>query len=184
MVIFFSSFFRQAYVPTLKYFLLVTVPWNFRRSVLTSIPRHVFGLFSKKLALFRVRDLELFCDQYSFIVPIFNFIRVATAQWNFIHSFLSLILCDVFGFISEFQIFFKNLVLFRIKDLEHFSNQYSSIVPTFSYLWVATAQWIFLHCFFSLIPRNIFVSLSKFKIFFEKLALFYVSGTIILIKGS
>jgi len=52
-----------------------------------------------------------------------------------------------------------------------------STVPLYRlliYLPVTTAQWNFLHSFLSSIPRNVFWFILKFKIFFEKLALFRV----------
>ena len=105
----------QPYVPTFKYFLVVTALWNFLYSFLSSIPRNIFGfhlkfqIFFGKLTLFHVRVLEHFCDHYSSIVPTFVYLRVTTALCNFLHSFFSLIPRNVFGFISKFQIFFEKL---------------------------------------------------------------------------
>ena len=74
-----------------------------------------------------------------------------------------------------------NVRFFFSKNL-HFSirekcDQYSSIVQTVNYLWVATAPYNFLHCCFSSIHRNrnVFWFIMKFKIFFEKLAFFRVT---------
>ena len=102
-------------------------------------------------------------------LPNFKYFLVVTAQWKFLHSFLSSMPPNVLGFISKFQIFFRKLALIRVRDLEYFCDQYSSIVPTFNYIRVTTVQWNFLHNFFSLIPRCVFGFISKFKIFFEKL---------------
>ena len=71
-----------------------------------------FHIFFGKPTLFRVRDLEHFCDQYSFIVPTYNYLRVATTQWNLLHSFLSLILRYVFGFIPKCKIYFEKTCTF------------------------------------------------------------------------
>ena len=81
----FSLSFRQANIPTLKYFLVVAAELNFLHSFL-SIPPDVLGLilkfqiFFEKLALFHARELDHICDQYSSIVPIFDYLRVATVQ--------------------------------------------------------------------------------------------------------
>ena len=67
--------------------------------------------FFEKLAIFRVRDLELFCDQYSSIVPAFNCLRVATTQWNYL---CLLIHRNAFGFILKFQTVFEKHAIFCV----------------------------------------------------------------------
>ena len=79
------------------------------------------------------------------------------------HQYLAMLL-DLF---LNSKYFSKNL---HFSDFELFCDQYSSsTVSTFNYLRVATAQWNFLLSFLSLIPRNVFVFISKFHIFFDKL---------------
>ena len=46
----------------------------------------------------------------------FKYFLVIKAQWNYLHSFFSLILCNFFGFVSKFKIFIKKLALFRVRD--------------------------------------------------------------------
>ena len=94
---------------------------------------------------------------------------MVVAWWHFRHSFLPLIPRNIFGYISKFKIFFEKLDLYRVRHLELSCDEYSSIVPTFSCLWSATAQWNFLHSFFSLIPRYIFGSFRNSNFFFKKL---------------
>ena len=93
-----------------------------------------------------------------------------TAQLNFLHDFLSLIPRNVFGFILKFKIFFVKLALFRVSYSELFCDQYSSIETVFTYLWMATAQWYFLHRLLLLISRNFSWFISKFqKNIFQKM---------------
>ena len=62
-------------------------------------------------------------------VPTFKSFLAVTAQWNFLHSFLSSILPDVLGFISKLQIFVEKLALFRVRGLgTFFCDQYNFIV--------------------------------------------------------
>ena len=117
-----------------------------------------FQIFFEKLSIFHARDLEHFCDQYSSIVTTFNHLRVATAQSNFLRSFLSLIPRNSFGFLSKLKMLFENFIC----------DQYTSIVPALNFIWVATAEWNFLHSFHSLIPRNIFGFISKIPYIFWK----------------
>ena len=95
-------------------------------------------------------------------VPTFKYIlhlnTFYTAQWNFLHSFLSSVPLDVFGFIFKFQMFFEKLALFR--GLGTFLR---SVQFHFNYLQVVTAQWNFLHNFLALIPHNFFKLLMSRK---------------------
>ena len=87
---------------------------NFLHSFLSLILRNFLGLISKfqiffeKLALFRARDLEHCCVRNSSTAPVFNYLRLATAQWNFLHSVLSLNPSIFFGIYFEIPNIFQN----------------------------------------------------------------------------
>ena len=73
-------------------------------------------------------------------VPTVKYFLVVKALWHFSHSFLSSILRSVFGFISEFQLFFEKLEFYRVRNRKLFCDQFSFIVPTFNYLQVVMTQ--------------------------------------------
>ena len=108
-----------------------------------------------KLAQKRHR-MGIFSSSSETCVLIFKHFLVVTDQWPSLNCFLSSIPPDVFGFVLKFQIFFVKTCTFRVRDLQHFCYQYSSFLPTFNYLRVATGQWNLLHGFLSLIPVTIF----------------------------
>ena len=157
---------------------MVTAQWNFLDRFFSSIPPNFVGFISKfqiffwKLALFRVRDMEIFQDQYSSIVPNLNYLRVTTAQWTFLHNFLYLILIlrNVFRFISKFKIRLSlNFSVLGTWNIFTFS-----IEPTFNCLWSAKAQYIFFTRLSLTNTSQFFWFISILKIFFDKLALFHV----------
>ena len=69
---------------------------------------------------------------------------LATVQWNFLHSFLSLIPKNVFGFISKFQIFFEQIAHSHVRHLELFCDQYSSLKQNFRHRvqFHCTCYWL------------------------------------------
>jgi len=153
---------RQIYVPTFKYFLVVTVQWNFLHNFLTSmqcfwIYFEIQNIFSKNLHfVVCVRNLETFLWSVQFNCSDFELSSSGYSSMKFCTQ-------HVFTYTSDFFLdLFRNskyfsITLFCVSDFEHFCDQYSSIVPTFNYLRVATVHWNFLHSFLSLIPRNIYV---------------------------
>ena len=112
---------------------VVTAQWNFLHSFLTLILRNAFECILKfrlifiNLPLFRVRDLELLCDQYSFTVPTFNYSQIITVYRNFPCRFLSVILSNIFWFVLEFQIFLWKLIQLNLSPNPRLS---SGIVAT------------------------------------------------------
>ena len=132
-----------------------------------------FGIGKKNVSRMCIFFFSFFSSSFrQTYVSTFKYFLAVTAQWNFLHRFLSLISRNIFEFISRFKIFFEKLVLFRVRDLDYFCAQYSSIVLTFNYLWVATVQWNFLPSLLLQIPGNFIGFISKFKIFFKNLHFF------------
>ena len=65
---------------------------------------------------------------------------VVTAQWNFIHSFLSSIPLNVTEFISKFLIVFEKHAFFRGRDLNFFLPQVQ-LHCTYIYLLSSNHSW-------------------------------------------
>ena len=110
-------------------------------------------------------------------VPTLNYLRVATAQGNYLHSFLSLIR-KVFEFISKFKIFIRKLTLFWKNR-----HGYSFIVPSLEYFLVVIALFNLVHIFSLSILRKVLEYISKFQILFEKYVIFHVRAYIIIRMG-
>jgi len=89
---------------------------------------------------FEISQKYTFSFRQPIYVPTFKYFLVPTAQWNFLHRFLSSIPPDVLELFSKYQIFFGKLALFCVTDMEHFCDQYNFILPAFKYLRVATTQ--------------------------------------------
>ena len=76
--------------------------------------------FSKNLHFSLLGTRNIFAIS---IVPLYLLLAILKwlqLIWSFIHSWLSLIPCNVFRFISKFKIFFAKLAVFRVRDFEHF----------------------------------------------------------------
>ena len=86
----------------------------------------------------------------------FTYFLVATAQWNFIHGFLSSIPPDFSNLFLNSKYFSKKLHISVLWTWNFFCDQYSFMFPTFNYLQVATVRLNFIHIFFT----NTFQSFS------------------------
>ena len=117
--------------------------------------------------------MGIFSFRQTYVPTFIKYFLVVMVQWNFLYSFISSMPRNCFGSILKFKTFFDKLSLFCVTELEHFSDQYSSIVPT-TILERLQLNEIF-YTAVSLIPHNVFGFISKFKIFFEILALFRIS---------
>ena len=113
-------------------------------------------------------DLErVFSSSPSFhqtYVASFKYFPVVTVWWNFLRRFKSSIPRDIYGFISEIQIFFKELPLFRVWFLETFDYR------TICYLQVPTTRWNFLYHF---LPLPLISHTQCFWIYFQIFNIFF-----------
>ena len=109
----------------------------------------------------------LFCDQFSFIVPIFNHLHMVTAQWNFFQSLFSLILSDFYQICFEISNIFRKTYTSQKKLL----HLYSFIVPSLEYFLVVLAQLNVVHSFLLSMSRNLNLFLN-YKYFSRNMPVF------------
>ena len=184
--------FRETYVPTLKYFLVITCSLiNTSRFFGYNIE---FQIFSKKFALFVSGTWNFFRDQYSFIVPTFNYLQVVKVRWNFLHSFLPLIPRNAFESILKFQMFFEKLFhvlnsyfsqIFRNVFVLKFQIFFEKLILVESKTFVISIQfidyifkalWNWVHRILSSMPCSVFRFIPKvysFRYFFVYLYFIY-----------